>query len=57
MSQFFASGGQSIGVSPSSFDSILTIKLKPFIQEQGGGSDDPLQVRDWNISPQWNVTQ
>ena len=43
MSQFFTSGGQSIGVSASSFDSILTIKLKPLIQGQGGGSDDPLQ--------------
>ena len=43
VSQFFTSGGQSIGVSASSFDSILTIKLKPLIQEQGGGSDDPLQ--------------
>ena len=43
MSHFLTSGGQSIGVSASSFDSILPIKIKPLIQEQGEGNGDPLQ--------------
>ena len=34
MSQFFASGGQNIGLSASAFNSILAIKLEPPTQKQ-----------------------